>query len=1350
MSRSRLRRILVILGRILAAVVGIVVLVLLLLLLPPVRGRVLEFALPRVTGALPGEVTVGSARWPGPGHIELADVLWTADGDTLLSLARTDVDVALRPLLSGDLHLHTLDLGELRADWPALQAHILQAADSTASVGSGSGFPRVGAIAAVPSVAIDRLAITAPSLRVTASMPPLAARLRGNLDVLAGHDPAVTIDTLRVLATPTPQWPLVLHASTPQPGQVHLAVARRDAAAPVERDPGLDVVVTLQGDPAVPVHLGVRADVRTPNLGERPGVRASLQGAVTLDRHAVVLDSLAIRSSDLDVWLRGRYAADETDTPLTATLAVDARGYRLAAGFAYSPGDTTLRSTPLVVLPAGADPRQAQGAERSGQVTRHGDGAIAARDLRVRGAAGDINLSGRYAPDGTSHLDLTTRWPAPPELLLALLPLEPAQRDTLRAVWPADTPTLQVQADATRRGERTQARAHARFVLPGPVTLGRAFGAKTPSHAGGPLRGTLDVDGAVGGGDPAVHAFLDLAGTPWLAEGKLAANWQPRGVTIDSARFTGDGLSLTARGGLRDESCDLRGNLHVVWPDAQTWLPDVGYDDTRADVTADLTVGGALHAPVVEATLHGNVAATDLALPELTGTLRYGDDGLAAHLRAPQGVGVGTVHLDSITVGATTAGRATMMPVDLSIDAVSADLAWSQRARLRTGDALTLRTDSLAVRAGKLALHATQPFTVAQAAGRRGVTIADLDLAGSGQVTVDGYVSRDSLDLAANLALDLPEEPSLIARPMLLWPRHLDARIDAQSWRDVQAQVTATGLELGRSEDLDARLAITGTPDSTHVTLRLGDDAQALAAGDARLPALSTLLNAGAEHASLPLQGRLTLTRCPLPRALLQLPPDPTAPDPTLAGSVAMTGTAAAPSLDADITLGFPDWPKLASFTARFLGRVRPAGTDSSGVTARLTLDGLQRHLLSAAFAWPGELSLAPVQWQPGDGGVDGRITSEDIPLANFDSLLPASTSLGGTCRMELSATGPTNAAELDGRLTLNGARIALADGNRVTGSGKLDLGGTTADPHIRGDITITQGVIRIPEAQRDLLPASGTSMLWEIQDSSAVDTTGTDSSGVAMPARPRPPADVATLPGGVDVTVRIPSGLLLRGRGLEVELAGQLHVQRQEGMPTVVGQLETVRGSLRYLGRIFKVDRGIVGFYGDDTLDPTLDISLSTTVGSYQITIQFTGTALKPRLALSSTPSLEQGDIIAVLVFGEPLDQLDTDQMNLVRRRTTDLLAIYGSSLLDSSVGQQLGVDMITVAEGRNENEGSALVVAKYLSPKVLLKYEQALSDWTMFFITLEYRFFGDFNLQTIVGRNGESGAELNWSHDY
>ena len=52
-------------------------------------------------------------------------------------------------------------------------------------------------------------------------------------------------------------------------------------------------------------------------------------------------------------------------------------------------------------------------------------------------------------------------------------------------------------------------------------------------------------------------------------------------------------------------------------------------------------------------------------------------------------------------------------------------------------------------------------------------------------------------------------------------------------------------------------------------------------------------------------------------------------------------------------------------------------------------------------------------------------------------------------------------------------------------------------------------------------------------------------------------------------------------------------------------------------------------------------------------------------------------------------------------------------------------------------------------LSPKTILKYEQALQSGGGFFVILESRISQTLSVETLVGTR-QSGAELSWTKDY
>jgi translocation and assembly module TamB len=285
----------------------------------------------------------------------------------------------------------------------------------------------------------------------------------------------------------------------------------------------------------------------------------------------------------------------------------------------------------------------------------------------------------------------------------------------------------------------------------------------------------------------------------------------------------------------------------------------------------------------------------------------------------------------------------------------------------------------------------------------------------------------------------------------------------------------------------------------------------------------------------------------------------------------------------------------------------------------------------------------------------------------------------------------------------------------------------------------VENGLIRIPDPPEELHPTEGTAFLLP-DTATAPDSTATV---------PRRPVEVGG-EGEVDVTIRIPSGLWIRGQGLDAELAGELRLHRRGDLPTLTGELRAVRGTLILLGRSFQLDRGSVVFYGDDEANPSLDVRLTATIDGVVVGVTITGTALEPELSLTSEPEMPEGDIMSYLVFGRPLDNLDQDQVNLVERRAAEVAAAMGAVKLQEGLSKQLGVDMVTIRSGRAEDESSAIVVGKYLSPRLLVKYERLLEEQAAQFINLEYLLTRRLKIETLYGAQDRQGIEVEWSNEY
>jgi translocation and assembly module TamB len=455
-----------------------------------------------------------------------------------------------------------------------------------------------------------------------------------------------------------------------------------------------------------------------------------------------------------------------------------------------------------------------------------------------------------------------------------------------------------------------------------------------------------------------------------------------------------------------------------------------------------------------------------------------------------------------------------------------------------------------------------------------------------------------------------------------------------------------------------------------------------------------------------------------------------------------------APTADAAVRLSFPKWRKLSAYALSL-----DAASRTDSLRASFAIEQQNRRLLDGSVRLPASVSLlSGTASIPDDATLNLRIESEKISLSDFNELLPDFLTLGGNAQLRFLASGPISDPMLDGALRADELEISMADGTRGRADVDVSVGGTSKGPRIGGRIEVVGGALRIPEAQRNLHSTSGSAVLWEIEQFQPP-TIGAeaDSLAPATAAKNGEPESPPLPPLDLDVEVEIPSGLWIRGRGLEVELAGQLRVtQTGSMMPTITGSLHAVRGQLVFVGRVFSIERGQVVFYGGDEINPSLDLALSTRIDEMIFRILFKGTATKPELILSSEPEMTEGDIMAYLLFGRPIGELDSGQVAHLEGRVSDVASSYAIAQLQGRISSQLGVDMLTIRQGKATGQRSALVVGKYLSRRALLKYEQALESTTDFFVNLEYFVSRTLKVETLIGSQSQSAIEINWSRRF
>ncbi len=235
----------------------------------------------------------------------------------------------------------------------------------------------------------------------------------------------------------------------------------------------------------------------------------------------------------------------------------------------------------------------------------------------------------------------------------------------------------------------------------------------------------------------------------------------------------------------------------------------------------------------------------------------------------------------------------------------------------------------------------------------------------------------------------------------------------------------------------------------------------------------------------------------------------------------------------------------------------------------------------------------------------------------------------------------------------------------------------------------------------------------------------------------------------GLDLTVQAPQEILVQGRGLDAEMAGELHLGGTTDALTVAGGFDLQRGSFTLSSHKLNFTAGRVSFNGaglKNRIDPTLDFTAETTLADTTATLRISGLADAPKFEFTSNPSLPQDEIMARLLFGTPGSQLSGLQWAQIGAALATLTGVTGDGSLNPLVKLQksLGLDRLTVGAATNtiggtENSGARVEAGRYISKRVYVEAKQSTTGTSQFEADVDLT--KHLKLQTRIG-NGTASA--------
>ncbi|MCL4674970.1 MAG: translocation/assembly module TamB domain-containing protein, partial [Pararhodobacter sp.] len=306
----------------------------------------------------------------------------------------------------------------------------------------------------------------------------------------------------------------------------------------------------------------------------------------------------------------------------------------------------------------------------------------------------------------------------------------------------------------------------------------------------------------------------------------------------------------------------------------------------------------------------------------------------------------------------------------------------------------------------------------------------------------------------------------------------------------------------------------------------------------------------------------------------------------------------------------------------------------------------------------------------------------------------------------------------------------------RIDGSVSL-TGPMASGALVRGEVSVSQAEIRIPNSP---LARQGFGPMGLRHVGEAADSRRTrEAAGIASGTR----HGRAPVPLRLDLTLRAPGRVFVRGRGLDAEMGGTVHLGGTTRDVVPSGSFGLIRGRLDLLGNRFTLTDGSASMVGD--FMPFITLVATTESDGVTTSITVTGRADSPDILFGSVPDLPQDEVLSRLIFRRSLASLSPFQAAQLALSVATLTGRADNSIL-SRTRQAMGLDDLdfTVDDAGN----TALRAGRYLTDQVYSDLSVDSSGRGE--VTINLDLSPNITLRGRADTEGRSGIGIFFERDY
>jgi len=207
------------------------------------------------------------------------------------------------------------------------------------------------------------------------------------------------------------------------------------------------------------------------------------------------------------------------------------------------------------------------------------------------------------------------------------------------------------------------------------------------------------------------------------------------------------------------------------------------------------------------------------------------------------------------------------------------------------------------------------------------------------------------------------------------------------------------------------------------------------------------------------------------------------------------------------------------------------------------------------------------------------------------------------------------------------------------------------------------------------------------------------------------------------------------------ITVGGDLNIRKAPGgEPEVVGVVTVVRGFYEFQGRRFEVLRDSqIRFTGLRPIDPSLQVGAQRLISGVTAIVNIRGTARQPAVTLTSSPPMDEADVLSLIVFNQPINQLGEGERLNLAQRAGSMAAGYIATPLANSIANALDIDLVEIRPEGGINGQPTVALGQQFGSRLFVQFRQDFGSHDRSELSFEYRITELLRLVSTVAQGAQ-----------